>query len=106
MLSQAQPSLIASSLPVILVMAFSTIVTITIVAWVIHKIACKAIEKASPDSVASVLFALGSLLGAMRFFLPWSSLGGTTRSRESLNSLMASVHHNETMPEVPSGEQS
>lgn len=74
MLSQGHSTLPLGGLPTILVIAVSVLVAIAILAWLAHSIACRAIDKATPDSVAPVLLALSALMGALRLFLPWSRL--------------------------------
>lgn len=65
----------ASALPVIIVVACTTIIAIAISAWLVRDVAHRAIERTSPDNVPAVVLALGALLHPLRLFLPWSSRG-------------------------------
>lgn len=63
----------AGALPVIIVVASTTIIAIAISAWLVRDVAHRAIERTSPEKVPAVVLALGSLLHPLRLFLPWSS---------------------------------
>jgi hypothetical protein len=45
---------------------------IAMVAWLLHQIARRALDKTSPDGVESVIRALSTLIEPLRMFLPWS----------------------------------
>jgi hypothetical protein len=68
---------LADALPVVVVLALSGIVAMAIAAWLVHAVARRAIEKTTPESVASVIFALGALLNSLCGIVPW------TRSRHT-----------------------
>ena len=104
MLPEAHLSLFSSSLSVILVISVSTISTTAIAAWLVHKDACRAIDKASPESVAPVVLALGALLSSLRPVLPWfgpRTLATPTRDESS----SAQMPHNGLSAEDPTGER-
>lgn len=56
----------------VVVTAFSAVVVVIVVACLVSQTAQRAIEKAAPDQVSSVVAALGSLIGPFRDLLPWS----------------------------------
>jgi hypothetical protein len=64
---------VGMALPVILVIAGTTIVALGIAAWLVREVALRAIERTSPDKVPAVVQALAALLHPFRLFLPWSS---------------------------------
>jgi hypothetical protein len=101
----AQPSVYdaAGALPVIIVIACTTIIAIAISAWLVRDVARRAIERTSPERVPAVVLALGSLLHPLRLFLPWSSRGA--RPSLPLGSDLDESAHNENSP-APQGGSS
>jgi hypothetical protein len=69
---------IAGALPVVIVIATSTVIAIAIAAWLVYQVALRAIDKAPPEGVAAVILALGALLNPLRLFLPWPTRGEPT----------------------------
>jgi hypothetical protein len=63
---------IPSPVMAIIVIAITSIAATVVAAWVVRGVARSAIEKTSPEHVASVVLALGALLNGLRLFLPWS----------------------------------
>jgi hypothetical protein len=65
---------LASALPVVCVVAGSSLVAVLIVVWLVHAIAVRAIEKAPPDQIAAVVAALTGLVSPLRWIWPWSGM--------------------------------
>jgi hypothetical protein len=100
-------SLISGALPVIIVIALSTIIAVAIAAWLIREVASRAIEKTKPEDVASVVVALGALLNPLRLFLPWSGHKCPTELTDPGGSGRVSPHNDpNSSPESPQGKQS
>ena len=83
------------------VIAASTVTAIAIAAWLVHRIARRAIDKVPPEEVAPVILALAALLSSLRVFLPWAALSAPLHlpvgpRREPQTSL-----HNESGPVAP-----
>src|SRR5689334_6615210 len=104
MLPGRSSSLISVALPVVIVIALSAIIAVAIAAWLIREVAQRAIEKTTPESVASVVLALGALLNPLRLFLPWSSAKSPTELKDPGGSARIS-QHNENSPGGPQGKQ-
>jgi hypothetical protein len=68
-------------LPVVAVIAVAAVAAIAISAWLVLAVARRAIEKADPESIASVVLALGALLNPIRLFFPWNSRNGFLGAR-------------------------
>jgi hypothetical protein len=89
-----QPQLAAnassSALPVAIVVACTAIVCLGIAAWLVREVALRAIDRSSPEKVAAVVQALGSILRALGVFLPWSGRDTVGPPR------IESVEHGET----------
>jgi hypothetical protein len=71
MLSRLNDAL-ANALPVLCVVAGSSLIVIFIVAWLVREVAVRAIEKAAPDQVVAVIIALAGLVSPFRWIWPWS----------------------------------
>jgi flagellar basal body-associated protein FliL len=78
----APPYPVPAAIIMVVVIAASAIAALAITAWLLHQVARRAIDKATPDSVASVILALGALAGPLRAFLPWSGRGTADGSRQ------------------------
>jgi hypothetical protein len=57
------------------VIAASAVAVAVIAAWLAYQVAKRAIDKATPEGVASVVLALASLIDPLHKFLPWSGRG-------------------------------
>jgi hypothetical protein len=64
---------IPDTLPVVIVLAVSSVIAIAIAAWLVYQVARRAIDKTTPEGVAAVILALATLLNPLRLFLPWST---------------------------------
>jgi hypothetical protein len=105
---------ITNALPMIILAATGAIVVLVVVAiaaWLVRDIAEKAINKTTPDGVASVVLALGTLLDPLHRFLPWSAMtnraslpgdcGGSTSGSADNGSgqiLREGNHHGSPLP--------
>jgi hypothetical protein len=76
MYPQSTESPVSAALPVVVVIAFSTVVAVAITALLVWGIACRAIARANPDEVPAVLEALAAMLGPLGDYLPWSGRKG------------------------------
>ena len=93
--------LISDPLPVVIVIAASTIVTAAIGAWLVHQVASKALDKTTPEGVAQVILALGGLLRPLGLYLPWSRQKTSPGSSEPLGEAVPIASHNEATPRLP-----
>lgn len=96
---------ISAALPVIIVIAISAIAAIAIAAWLVREVASRAIDKTTPESVASVVHELGTLLNPLRLFLPWSSPRCPIEPPENPSGVAQTSLHNETSPNSCQGGQ-
>jgi branched-subunit amino acid ABC-type transport system permease component len=106
MSSTVTESPIAGALPVVIVIAASAVTAIAIAAWLVYRVALRAIDKAPPEGVAAVILALGALLNPLRLFLPWPSRsepGGVPHVQDGVRT--AAVH-NEAIADRHPGDQS
>jgi hypothetical protein len=94
---------VSGVLPVIIVIAVSTIAAIAIAAWLVNQVARRAIDKATPEEVAPVILALGALLNPLQLFLPWRARSGPARLPPRSEAPARTSLHNETSPD-PSKE--
>jgi hypothetical protein len=78
---------LASALPVVCVVACSSLVAVFIVAWLVREVAVRAIERATPDQVAAVIVALTGLVSPFCWIWPWS--GKIRRSVDNNEDLSA-----------------
>jgi hypothetical protein len=85
MLSGAS-GLVASALPVVCVIAGTSLVALAIVAWLVRDVAVRAIARAKPDQVAAVIVALASLITPFHWIWPWSARTRTARRQEDNDS--------------------
>jgi hypothetical protein len=60
-------------LPVVCVIAVSSLAAIVVLAWLVREVAARAIEKAAPDQVAAVVSALAGLVSPFRWIWPWAA---------------------------------
>jgi hypothetical protein len=60
----------ASMLPVVCVVAVSSLAAVAIVAWLVRGITLRAIAKAPPDQAAAVIDALAGLVSPFRWLWP------------------------------------
>ena len=72
MLSSRAEDPFTSVLPVVCVVAVSAVAVVIVVAWLVREVALRAIEKSTPDQVASVVLALAALVSPFRWIWPWS----------------------------------
>ena len=93
--------LISDPLPVVIVIAASAIATAVIGAWLVHQVASKALDKTTPDGVAQVILALGSLLHPLGLYLPWSLRKKSSRSSEPTGEGSTNRSANEVTPHLP-----
>jgi hypothetical protein len=63
---------LAGLLPVVCVVAVSSLAAVVTVALLVRDVAARAIEKAAPDQVAAVVIAVAALVGPFRWLWPWS----------------------------------
>jgi len=89
---------ISGALPVIIVIAVSTLVAITIAAWLVYQVARRAIDKVPPEGVATVILALGALLNPLRLFLPWPNRSEPVQLPPNTENPPPTSLHNETNP--------
>ena len=79
--------LVASALPMVCVIAGSSLVVVLIVALLVREIAIRAIERATPDQVPAVIAALTGLITPFRWIWPWSAKPSALRSRTTRKAL-------------------
>jgi hypothetical protein len=86
-------------LPVVIVIAASTVAAMVIAAWLVHQVARQAIDKVPPEGVAPVILALGALLNPLRLFLPWPNRGEQIQPPYTRNPAEPPLH-NETCSDL------
>ena len=99
MFPEAQDS-VSAALPAIVVIALSSIAAIAIAAWLVREVARRAIDKTTPEDVASVVHELGALLNPLRLFLPWAGLKHLIAPKRDAGDLVRASLQNGTDPEV------
>jgi hypothetical protein len=77
---QPSSSPVSPALPVVVVIAVTTILALAIAACLILSIARRAIDRTSPDEVPDVILALTAMLGQLADYLPWSGQKGLAKS--------------------------
>lgn len=60
------------SIIMVVIVAAVALAAMAITAWLLNQITRRALDKATPDAVESVVRALGTLIDPLRMFLPWS----------------------------------
>ena len=91
---------VASTLPVIIVVACTVVAALAISAWLVRDVAHRAIDRTNPDKVAAVVSALGSLLHPLRLFLPWSDRRASAgRSCDACPGHSETLHNEISAPE-------
>lgn len=88
-----------------IVVAVTVIVAIAIAAWLVREVARRAIDKASPETVASVITALGVLLYSLRSFLPWSSRSSSLGMQIDRSSIGYELLHEDNSRSDREGEK-
>jgi hypothetical protein len=63
---------LVSALPVVCVVAGTSLAVVLVIAWLVRDLGIRAIAKAAPDQVAAVVGALPGLVSPFRWIWPWS----------------------------------
>jgi hypothetical protein len=93
----------SGALPAIIVIAGSSVIIFAIVVWLVYQVARISIEKATPETIAPVVLALGSLLEAVGVYLPWSRTFRATGIRTRGSTLRQ--NEEAANPDVAAGER-